>query len=313
MFQQLFHIPIINITIFSYGFMLVVAFIVAIEMGKRLGQRRGIDPEQMVTCGLIALVSGLAGARLCFVLENLWLFTRPEHGLWRNVFDAINIRGGGLTYYGGFLLATPCCIAYGISKHVSIRVGIDVVAPCLMVALGLGRIGCFLNGCCYGARSDNLPWAITFPYYSIPYTEQLMSGQIRDVPPDLRNGVGAPKSPDEIRAEGNAAALATMAVTRSLPVQPAQLYSAISAFLLCGLLLCFFDLPHVPGRVFALMLALEGINRFILELLRVEPPVWGRMTLSMILGLAICVAGIVLWWGLGVYGRRRAILTPEVG
>ena len=61
------------------------------------------------------------------------------------------------------------------------------------------------------------------------------------------------------------------------------------------------------------MLALEGINRFILELLRVEPPVWGRMTLSMILGLAICVAGIVLWWGLGVYGRRRAILTPEVG
>ena len=61
MFQQLFHIPIINITIFSYGFMLVVAFIVAIEMGKRLGQRRGIDPEQMVTCGLIALVSGLAG------------------------------------------------------------------------------------------------------------------------------------------------------------------------------------------------------------------------------------------------------------
>ena len=99
------------------------------------------------------------------------------------------------------------------------------------------------------ARSDNLPWAITFPYYSIPYTEQLMSGQIRDVPPDLRNGVGAPKSPDEIRAEGNAAVLATMAVTCSLPVQPAQLYSAISAFLLCGLLLCFFDLPHVPGRV----------------------------------------------------------------
>ena len=81
------------------------------------------------------------------------------------------MRSGGLTYYGGFLLALPVTVLYGVNKKVPIRLGMDIIAPCLMIGLGFGRIGCFLNGCCHGAECD-LPWAVRFPYYSNAYIDQ---------------------------------------------------------------------------------------------------------------------------------------------
>lgn len=100
-------------------------------------------------------MSGVAGARLSHVLENWSVYTDPHRTVLQNLWDAVNIRSGGLTFYGGFLLATPCTILYGIIKKVPIKTGMDIVAPCLMIGLGFGRIGCFLNGCCYGRNANN--------------------------------------------------------------------------------------------------------------------------------------------------------------
>ncbi|WP_428937210.1 prolipoprotein diacylglyceryl transferase [Fontivita pretiosa] len=243
----LFRLPVLNVPIYSYGLMMVIGFLAAIQLAKFLARRSGIDPEIFVNAGLIALIAGVVGARLSHVIENFHQYTDPSRSAWANFVDAINIRSGGLTYYGGFLLAFPILVLYAIKKKVPLKLGMDIVAPCLMIGLGFGRIGCFLNGCCYGDVCD-LPWAVTFP----------------------NNDLG--------------------------PVHPAQLYSAFTAFLIAGISYSFFTLRPAPGRVFALMLMLEGVTRFILELLRVEPPVLGPFSLSMLLGVGIALLGVVLWF-----------------
>ena len=311
MYQQLFKIPFLNVPIYGYGLMLVIGFLGAIQLGKALAKRCGLDPELFVNAGLLALVTGVGGARISHVLENLAYYTNPQRSAWANFLDAINIRSGGLTYYGGFLLAFPSLVLYARWKKIPIRLGMDIVAPCVMVGLGFGRVGCFLNGCCYGATCD-LPWAVHFPYYSIPYREEIAEGRVQ--PPDMlmrvdSNGhVMDVLSPAEIKqdaAELPPDALSVAQQQHSLPLHPSQLYSAVTAALICGVVLCYFTLPHAPGRAFALMMMIEGLTRYILELLRVEPPVIGEFSLSMILGIGLLLFGIVLWFTFGWYENRH--------
>jgi phosphatidylglycerol:prolipoprotein diacylglycerol transferase len=315
MLQELFRIPFLDMPVYGYGLMMVVGFLLAIELAKFLARRSGFDPEIFVNCGLIALVAGVVGARLSHVLENWSDFTSGT--LWENLKHMANIRSGGLTFYGGFLLATPICILYGKLKRVPLRVGMDIIAPCLMMGLAFGRVGCFLNGCCYGAEC-NVPWAVTFPYHSNAYIDQWVAGQI-NAPEDLveiheggrrslRDPSAAARSP-ELREE--------MKVSRSLPVHPAQLYSTFNALLICAALVAFYTIPHVPGRVFALMCILKGITRFLLEMLRVEPPVvhvggWG-LSISMVISIGLIVGGIVLWYAFPLFGREWPITEDRYG
>ena len=141
--------------------MLVIAFFAAMELAKFLARRSGLDPEIFANAALIALVAGVIGARLSHVLENIGDYTRSDLSFGQNFWNAINLRSGGLTYYGGFILAFAAVLAYGFYKRVPIRLGMDVIAPCLMIGLGFGRIGCYLNGCCYGADQRGMGGGIS--------------------------------------------------------------------------------------------------------------------------------------------------------
>lgn len=325
MLPQLIHIhlpfslPIVGseLVLYSYGLMMVVAFLATQWLATRLARSVGIDPEVFVNVALIALISGVVGSRLSHVLENLADYTRPELSPWNNFLNMVNIRSGGLTFYGGVILAAPVVSAYVIWKKVSLRVTMDIVAPCLMLGLALGRVGCFLNGCCYGAGAT-LPWAVRFPYDSSAYVEQFydLNGQPlnHEVPsplltPTPRGGVRLLK-PDEIKASAELTALAQR--ERSNPVHPAQLYSTVNALMITAILLAYFTLPHISGRGFALMLMLEGPTRYLLEMLRVEPPVLGPMSLSMVLGVVLFVVGVVLWFAFSKPpGERKGFtMTP---
>ena len=301
MLQELFRIPGLDWPIYGFGLMLVLGLLAAMALAKVLARRCGLDPELFVNAGLLALVSGIIGARLSHVLENWSQYTRGDRTLTENLFAAINLGDGGLTYYGGFLLAFPTLVMYALWKKIPLRLGMDIVAPCLMLALGFGRIGCFLNGCCYGAACA-LPWAVTFPYHSHAYIDGFYQGRV-EPPPQLivPDEAGRPTllTPADLRqiAAGHSETqlLALAQSQRSHPVHPAQLYSAVTAFLLAGLLLAYFTLPHAAGHVFALMMMLEGVARFILEMLRVEPRVLGPLSFSMVLSLVIFAAGAALW------------------
>ena len=297
MLPELFHFNIAGheIHLYTYGLMMVVGFFAAVYVARFLANRSGLDGEVFVNAGLIALVSGVVGARLSHVLENLSEFTQNDRTAGENFFAMINLTSGGLTYYGGFILAFIVLVWYGRKKRIPLPLGMDIIAPCLMIGLGFGRIGCFLNGCCEGAVCQQ-PYAITFPYYSNPYRDQFNKGQLEGkVPPQLlyTPHVFQRLLPPEA-AKDNPALLALMKQQRSLPVHAAQLYSTITCFILAALLIAYYSMPHTAGRVFALMLMLEGATRFILEMLRVEPGVIGSFSLSMIIGLMlVAIAGLV--------------------
>jgi phosphatidylglycerol:prolipoprotein diacylglycerol transferase len=265
----------------------------------------------MVDAVLIAVATGIIGARLCSVLENLHEYTRPDRTVWQNVFSIFNTREGGLTFYGGFLFAIPCTIAYGLYRKANILVGMDIAAVLVMVGLGFGRIGCFLNGCCYGEQCS-LPWAVRFPYYSNAYVDQAASGKIT-APTELQDK-GIPLSPDLPPVAGSARLAALAASTYALPVHPTELYSSFTGFLLAALLMMYMGLPHINGRVFALMMMFEGTARYILEMIRVEPAVasitWRGevygLSISMILAIGVFVAGVAMWRILGRGARQIA-------
>lgn len=297
MMPELFRIPGLDIPVYGYGLMMVIGFIAAVELAKFLARRVNINPDLFVTAGVIALVSGVIGARLSHVIENWSDFTRPELSFIQNVSNMLNIRSGGLTFYGGFLLAVPCTILYGVAKKVSIPVGMDVIAPCLMIGLAFGRVGCFMNGCCYGAES-NVPWAVTFPYYSGPFLDQMHDHKLNaSTPQNLMvptpDGGMRLRSPAELKNSPELQAEAAM--LRSNSVHPAQLYSTFNSLLIAAILIAYFTIPHVPGRVFAMMLMLEGATRFILEMLRVEPPVLGPLSFSMVISATLLWIGVA-WW-----------------
>lgn len=313
-----FQLPMVGneLVIHGYGVMLVIGFLLAMWLAKYLARRCGLNPEVFANAALIGLFAGVIGARLSDVLENLSDFTRSDRTILQNIGAAFDITSGGLTYYGGFLLATPLLILYAKWHKIPLRLGMDIIAPCLMIGLGIGRVGCYLNGCCYGAEC-HLPWAVEFPYGSYAYDDQYAAGQI--TPPagllvptaqgtrplskdELRQGTvlqANPFDPNHPIAEPiNPKAKTLAAEQHSLPVHPAELYSTFTALLLAGLLVAYFSTGPAPGMVFALMMILEGIGRFVLELLRVEPPVtyvhgYG-LSLSMVLGIVISAAGILL-------------------
>ena len=311
MYQVLFHLPsflpwVGGMAIYSYGVMLVIGFFAAMELAKFLARRSGLDPEIFANAALIALIAGVVGARLSHVIENIGDFTRHDLTFTQNLWNAINIRSGGLTYYGGFLLAFAAVLAYGIYKKVPIRLGMDIIAPCVLIGLGFGRIGCYLNGCCYGAQT-NLSWAVEFPYHSDAYMQQFDEGKLQ-VPPELLkqmpDGRMLPAPLEDFRPGSAERALAMR--QHSLSVHPAQWYSTIAAWLIAAFLVAYFALPHAPGRVFALMLILEGVSRFLLEEVRAEPVfapfgkhLFGTMSYSMVLSIPLVALGIALWFWFG--------------
>lgn len=310
MLQEIIRIPIPifgELPIFSYGLLLVIGFLAAVQLAKYLAKRCGLDPELFVNAGLIALVAGIVGARLSHVIENIGQYTDSSRSAWENFRDAINIRSGGLTYYGGFLFAFPALVWYALKTKVPVRLGMDIIAPCLMVGLGFGRIGCFLNGCCYGAECE-VPWSVQFPYHSWAYQDEYERGKLAPAPELLdftaaptRNGRPPLLDPRQLRGDPALAALARQEHSR--PVHPAQLYSAFTAFLIAAITLAYFTLPHALGRVFALMLMLEGGTRFVLELLRAEPAVIGSFSLSMLIGIGLMALGMFLWMVFGYTAR----------
>jgi phosphatidylglycerol---prolipoprotein diacylglyceryl transferase len=303
MYPDLFKIPFTNYPVHSFGVMLVLGFMLAMALAKFLARRSTLDPEIFANVALIALLSGVIGARLSHVIENWPQYSDSTRSVWANFREAINITEGGLTYYGGFLLAIPCCIAYALWKRVPILLGMDILAPCIMIGLGFGRIGCFLNGCCFGAQC-NLPWAVEFPYHSYAYMEEYERNQLQTPAPEEVLG---PPSFDGTRYPLPAEIVGPQPQLNSNPLHPAQLYSAFTAFLLAGMLFAYFTMSHVPGRVFALMMAVEGLCRYLLELVRDEPRVYLNHTasLGMVQGILIAAGGLILWAVFGaIHGKK---------
>jgi len=145
---------IFGLQIRSYGLMMAVGFALGIWRAARIsGKRYGIDPERVYDLALVVLVSGVLGARVVYILLN----PATEH--WR---DFVAVWQGGLSFHGGLGFAMLAGYVYTRIAKLGYWTCGDLLAPSIAIGYAFTRIGCFLNGCCYGCPTS-LPWGVRFP------------------------------------------------------------------------------------------------------------------------------------------------------
>ncbi len=144
------------VTIYSYGVMLAVAAVVCGWLfGRDASRRLGIEREAAVDLVFWTLLGGIAGARVFYIILN-WSFFAQDP------LEMIMLQHGGLAFQGGLIggALTGAWIIYR-RRWPAWKV-LDMAAPYLALGHGIGRIGCFLNGCCYGRP---VPWGVYFPVH----------------------------------------------------------------------------------------------------------------------------------------------------
>ena len=140
-------------TVYSYGLMLAIAFLTAAFSASLQAKRTGLSPDAIFNLCFIAMTAGIIGARLMYVIEHFSLYAREP-------FEVLMLQHGGLSWFGG-LVAGGGAVAWYVKKHrLPLWRSLDCIAPYLALGHAIGRIGCLLNGCCFGKPSV---WGIYFP------------------------------------------------------------------------------------------------------------------------------------------------------
>ena len=136
-------------------FLIAIGFLLTYMYICRLATRRGIDDEHITDLYLVIIVTSIIGARLNYVVSN-W----QEYA--NNLSAIPKVWEGGMVYLGGFTGAMLGGFGYLWMRGLGYGAYYDMFAPAVPFACALGRVGCFLNGCCFGIACD-LPWAMKFP------------------------------------------------------------------------------------------------------------------------------------------------------
>ena len=158
------------VTVYSYGTMFALGFVVAFFFICFQAIRNNIDKDIIVNLAFITLFFGIAGARLLYVTTNIGYYL--SHPL-----EVLDFSKGGLVYYGGFFGGVAAFAYYSVRKGIGFWNAADICAPYLALTQSFGRIGCLLNGCCYGKSAPaDFPFGIAHSEFSGPvYPTQIFS------------------------------------------------------------------------------------------------------------------------------------------
>lgn len=132
-----------SFTVYSYGLMLAVAFLAGSYLSVRQAKKKNIDPDPVFNLLFIVFISGLIGARLFYVIENMRYYAG-------NPFEIVMLSRGGLSWFGGLIAGIISGSVYLKKKKLAFYKIADLVVPFVALAQSIGRLGCFLNGCCFG-------------------------------------------------------------------------------------------------------------------------------------------------------------------
>ncbi|MCP5005825.1 MAG: prolipoprotein diacylglyceryl transferase [Planctomycetes bacterium] len=267
MLRTLFWIPIPftdkSIPVYAYGFMLMIGFLVALYAVRVRASREGLESENISDLGIYLIFSGIGGGRLFYVVQNFDLY---KH----NLLDIIKIHHGGLVFYGGLLAASITLVVIVMVRKLPVLLTFDIIAPSLALGLCFGRIGCFLNGCCWGDVCDpDLWWAVSFP---------------KSV--DLSNMIdGSPAFVDHLEK-----GLISVSDSHSLPIHPTQIYSSLGNLAIFFMSTAFFKYRKRDGEVVIVFCLLYSVLRFCMEIMRDDNPLlFDGLTISQNISILVFV------------------------
>ncbi|MHB0912261.1 MAG: prolipoprotein diacylglyceryl transferase [Armatimonadota bacterium] len=147
MYSTLFHIGPVPIR--SYGLMLCIALVLGVIRTARAAKKTAVRPEQVADIGIWCVLAGVVGAHLVSIVLSL-----PNYNPWED-----GVRG--LSFHGGLAGGLIAALIYTRKNKLSFLAVADLLSPALALGYAIVRIGCFLNGCCYGVPT-NLPWGVSF-------------------------------------------------------------------------------------------------------------------------------------------------------
>ena len=136
-----------SFTIYSYGLMLVLAFFVSAFLSSQQARKEQMDGEQIFNLCFYVFIFGIIGSRVFYVLINAPFYLH-------NPLEIIMLQHGGMAWFGGLIFGTSGAILF-IKKHkMDLFRSLDLLAPFIALGQAIGRIGCLLNGCCFGRESE---------------------------------------------------------------------------------------------------------------------------------------------------------------
>lgn len=144
--------------VYSYGFAILIAFLVGVYLARRRAKRYGLTPQQITDASFAILLLGIIGARVVFILQSFEYYRQNPQELWTLQFR-------GLTSFGGLIFGFFAAWGFAWRAKKPLLAFLDTAAVPVLIGHAIGRVGCLLNGCCYGGVCD-LPWGIHVEGYS---------------------------------------------------------------------------------------------------------------------------------------------------
>jgi len=234
----------------AYGVLVALAFLVALTVIARLARRAGLNSDVIVNLGILCGISAMVGAKVLMYLVDIPYYIRNPG----EIFSMSSLRAGGI-FYGGLIAALIAAALYMRRHHLPALLTADIFAPGIALGHGIGRLGCFAAGCCWGVPT-NLPWGVTF---TNPLSHELVG-----VPLDIK-------------------------------LHPTQLYESAAEFLIFGILYWRIRHRHEPGAIISLYLILYSTARFLVEFVRDHPgepnPFGGPLNTSQWISLILAALG----------------------
>lgn len=272
-----------GLPIFGYGFMLFLGMMSALWLATWRGKREGIHPDFISEMAFVLFVGGIAGGRLFYLIQKHEEVFAEVHSVGQFVNAVFNLSQGGLVLYGALLAGAASFFAYCHVRKVSPLGMADIITPSIFVGIGFGRIGCFLNGCCYGDECL-LPWAVSFPKGSATFEALVFKG------------------------------LVDKDASWTMPLHPTQLYSALDGFLIAAITLWYFSHRRRNGECLAVALMIYPVTRFVIEILRNDEG--GQMgtgfTISQCISIGLLLVNVgYMWWLSQRPASREPIIVPD--
>jgi phosphatidylglycerol:prolipoprotein diacylglycerol transferase len=240
------------LTVYSFGAFMALAALAAAWVVSAELRRHRYDPELASSMVFAAAVGGLIGARVLFIAEEWQGFLAAP---WKYIFT-----GAGFTWYGGFFGGGAAASWIVKKNKIPWLVGVDIGAPALALAYGVGRIGCHIAGDGdWGAVTD-MPWGVA-------YTNAIVGWA------DPNSGI--PYAPGVL-------------------VHPTPIYEFLQSVLVFSVLWSLRKKALAPGTLAWLYLILAGLSRFVVEFWRINPQVGFGLSEAQWFSLLLIALGFVL-------------------
>jgi phosphatidylglycerol---prolipoprotein diacylglyceryl transferase len=278
--------------VYSYGLMLGIAFLLGSAVMARALKRRGLDPGIANTITIFAVIFGIAGAKLLYLVEEFDAFLADPV---RMTFSA-----GGLTWYGGFLLALLAVSLFIRWKKIPFMKVWDCLGIALILAYGVGRVGCHLSGDGDYGQPTHLPWGTIYAQGTAKPT-MMLEDYFRREPASaeawhydsLRVMIAGRDKMGHVYTQFDA----------QTPLHPTPLYELLLGVAGFFILLAVEKRGLIPGQLFMAYLMLSSVFRFMVEFLRLQPRLTMGLSEAQLISIALFILGAA---GYLVIGRRHS-------